>query len=107
MSEKFVSKTAQAITLYQVGEVKAAWQIAKSFRLGLDESEHAALCRAYECLIRPEFYRSIGFVPERVIAEGREVFEQKIMRVGFDPAFAFENWQDEMAHTVNYDGVMG
>ncbi len=72
--------TQRTIALYQAGDVKGALRAAKEFRLGLTKAERTLLARAYECLVRPDFYRSIGYDPEAVIAQGRGVFETRIMR---------------------------
>lgn len=66
--------TERAITLFRLGDVKGALRLAKDFRLGVTPSERAQLARAYECFIRPDFYRQLGFNPKWEIEQGCAVF---------------------------------
>ena len=52
---------------------KEALRITKGFRLGLSRDEISIMTRAYECYIRPEFYKQIGFIPDREIAKGIQI----------------------------------
>ena len=66
--------TARAIARFRVGDLKGALRLAKDFRLGVSPADRRLLSRAYECLVRPEFFRQLGFSPEMEIARGRAVF---------------------------------
>ena len=70
----FQTATARAIALFRLGDVKGALKIAQRFRLGVTPTERAQLARAYECFIRPDFYRQLGFNPVWEIEQGCAVF---------------------------------
>ena len=76
------SATVRVCRLYRQGQVKDALREAKNFRLGLTREERATLARAYECLVRPEFYRAIQWDPEQAVQDGQRVFEVKILQEG-------------------------
>ena len=59
------------------GDFKKALAIAKDFRLGITEEERDAMKRAYECMVHPRLYRSIGFDLEAVIQNGIETVRGK------------------------------
>lgn len=42
------------------GNYQKALSIAKSFKLGITKDQHNAMLRAYECMVHPDFYKSIG-----------------------------------------------
>lgn len=54
-------------------EYKAALAITKGFRLGITKDQHDSMARAYECMVFPDFYRSIGVDTEEAIQHGIEV----------------------------------
>lgn len=55
-----VKKTEQVRKMVAQGQYKEALRIAKGFRLGITQEQSSTLTRAYECMIHPDFYRSIG-----------------------------------------------
>lgn len=55
-----VKKTQMVKVLVRQGKYKEALRIAKSFRLGITREQSDAMVRAYECMVHPDFYRSIG-----------------------------------------------
>ena len=55
-----VKKTQIVKSLVRQGQYKEALRIAKGFRLGITREQSEAMVRAYECMVHPEFYRSIG-----------------------------------------------
>jgi hypothetical protein len=46
--------------LVSAGEYKKALSIAKGFKLGMTKLERDLIARAYECLVNPSFYKSLG-----------------------------------------------
>lgn len=42
------------------GKIKEALQIAKDFRIGITKEQRSKMARAYECIVHPGFYKSIG-----------------------------------------------
>ena len=57
-----VTKLAIVIALlHQNRDTEALAIVAKFPRLG---DEKKVIMRGYECMVRPEFYRQLGFVPE-------------------------------------------
>ena len=55
------------------GEYKKALSIVKGFRLGISREDISQMTRAYECMVRPEFYKQIGVEPDAAIAEGVKI----------------------------------
>lgn len=55
-----VKKTDQVRSLVRQGRYKDALRIAKGFRLGITREQSDTIVRAYECMVHPDFYRSIG-----------------------------------------------
>ena len=56
--------------LVAAGEYKKALSIVKGFRLGISREDIGQMTQAYECMIRPDFYRQINVDPDASIAEG-------------------------------------
>lgn len=56
--------------LVAAGEYKKALSIAKDFRLGISKEQRSLMARAYECLVHPSFYTSIGIDLSQAIQEG-------------------------------------
>lgn len=56
--------------LVAAGDYKAALRIAKDFRLGISKVESDLMKRGYECLVHPEFYKSIGVDVDRTVRLG-------------------------------------
>lgn len=42
------------------GDYKKALGIARNFRLGISKEDSDAMKRGFECMVYPDFYRSIG-----------------------------------------------
>ena len=55
-----VKKTQMVKDLVRQRQYKEALRIAKGFRLGITREQSDTMVRAYECMVHPEFYRSIG-----------------------------------------------
>ncbi len=52
---------------------KKALKIAKDFRLGISEEDRNAMCEAYECMVHPRFYESLGMNRDGKITTGISV----------------------------------
>jgi hypothetical protein len=52
------------------GDYKKALGIVKGFRLGISREDISCMTRAYECMVRPDFYRQISIDPGAAIADG-------------------------------------
>lgn len=52
---------------------KEALRIAKDFRIGVTQEQRDTMCRAYECIVHPEFYRQIGIDIPEAIRKGKLV----------------------------------
>ncbi len=52
---------------------KKALKIAKDFRLGISQDDHNAMTRAYECMVHPRFYESLGMNMDGMIKTGISV----------------------------------
>lgn len=62
----------------QQGNLKKALSGAKDFRIGVTQEQRSVMSRAYECFIRPEFYRSIGKNPDECIKAGVAILQEVI-----------------------------
>ena len=40
--------------------MKEALREAKDFRIGVSKEQRSTMARAYECIVHPSFYKSIG-----------------------------------------------
>ena len=63
-------KTDIVRRLLSDGNYKKALSIVKGFRLGITREESAKMTRAYECMVRPDFYGQIVKNPSDTIGEG-------------------------------------
>lgn len=52
---------------------KEALRIASDFKLGISQEEKDKMKRGYECIVHPEFYRSIGIDPIKASQEAIDV----------------------------------
>lgn len=75
-----IKKTDIAIKAFNDGDTKEALRIAKGFRRGLTRDEMAKLSRGYECLVRPDFYLSLGKDPQKAVEEAISVFRDKFVK---------------------------
>lgn len=71
-----VKKTEQVRSLVRQGRYKDALRIAKGFRLGITREQSDTMVRAYECMVHPDFYRSIGKNTQECIDGGVAVLCQ-------------------------------
>lgn len=71
-----VKKTEQARDLVRQGRYKEALRIVKGFRLGITREQIESMTRAYECMVHPDFYRSIGKNTQECIDGGVAVLCQ-------------------------------
>ena len=67
------NKTAAVKRLVSEGNIKKALSIAKSFRLDVTKDQQSKMTRAYECMVHPDFYRSIGTDIQGAVDEGLAV----------------------------------
>lgn len=65
------SDTVRCLTA--AGDYKAALRIAKGFRIGINNDQRSAMTRAYECMVHPDFYQSIGVDLTQAIDQGVSV----------------------------------
>jgi hypothetical protein len=64
-----------AITYFNEKDYKNALKGFKDFNRLLNKSERNIVSRGYECMIRPTFYESIGFIPQECIDSAIEIVE--------------------------------
>lgn len=72
-------KTEMVKEFVAEGNYKKALSIVKGFRLG-DKDDLDKMKLAYECMVRPDFYRQLGKDVDVCIAEGIE-----ILKLLYDP----------------------
>lgn len=70
-----MKKTEQVRLLVEAGNFKSAMKIAKGFRLGISKDQNDIITRAYECMVHPEFYKSIGVNTKKCIDSGIIIME--------------------------------
>ena len=71
-----VKKTEQVRNLVRQGRYKEALRIVKGFRLGITREQIESMTRAYECMVHPDFCRSIGKNTQECIDGGVAVLCQ-------------------------------
>lgn len=64
------------------GDWKTALRIARDFRLGITREQREKMSRAYECMIRPDFYGQIGTNTDRTIKAGKKIVAEYAERSG-------------------------
>lgn len=69
-------KTDQVKEFVSQGDFTKALRIAKTFRINVTQRQRDAMTRAYECIVSPRFYKSIGTDIEKAIADGIAVLTQ-------------------------------
>ena len=57
-------------------DYRSALRITKDFRLGISKEDRDAMRLAYECLVRPAFYRQLGKDPVAEVKSGVEVLHK-------------------------------
>lgn len=65
-----MTKTEAVKQYIASGMFKQALRIAKGFRVGVTAAERYAMSMAYECMVHPAFYESIGVDPHAKAKEG-------------------------------------
>ena len=55
------------------GDWKKALSIAKGFKLGISKEQQRVITRAYECMVHPDFYTSLGYDLNAAISDGVSV----------------------------------
>ena len=68
-----VKKTDIVREAVAAGNMKKALSIAKDFRLGISKEQRSLMAGAYECMVHPAFYTSIGTDLSQAIQEGISV----------------------------------
>ena len=71
----FETKSDIVRRLVSSRDYKKALSIAKGFRLGISHEDSDKMARAYECMIYPKFYDSLGVDLEFAIAEGIQTLQ--------------------------------
>lgn len=69
-------KTDTVRRLVRERDYRSALRITKDFRLGLSKEDQDAMRLAYECLVRPAFYRQLGRDPVAEVKNGVEVLRR-------------------------------
>ena len=59
--------------LVSEGNYRKALSIVKGFRLGITKEQHDSMILAYECMVHPSFYTSLGITLPQAIEEGVSV----------------------------------
>lgn len=71
-----MKKTEQVKDLIKQGDFIKALRIAKTFRINVTQRQRDAMTRAYECIVSPRFYKSIGTDIDNAISVGIETMKQ-------------------------------
>ena len=58
------------------GQWKEALREAKDFRIGVSKEQRSVMARAYECIVHPAFYISIGKNINECIEAGKKVLQE-------------------------------
>ena len=57
---------------------KEALREAKDFRIGVSKEQRSTMARAYECIVHPAFYESIGKSLAECIEAGKSVLMEVV-----------------------------
>lgn len=61
----------ESVRLYIIqGRYKEALRLVKTFRIGVTAKDRYIFSMAYECILYPDFYRSLGINPQLKTEEG-------------------------------------
>jgi len=66
-------KAQEVKQLAAEGNYQAALRGAKDFHIGVTKDQRSVMCRAYEAIVHPRFYKQIGIDTEKAIQEGIKV----------------------------------
>lgn len=72
-----MSKSEIVRQFIKEGKLKEALRMAKDFRIGVTKEQRSVMARAYECIVHPDFYRSIG----KNISECIKIGEKTLIEV--------------------------
>lgn len=67
------TKTDKVKKAICAGDFKLALKMAKDFRIKITKEQRAAMQRAYECMVHPNFYKELGYEVETTIEHGKNV----------------------------------
>lgn len=70
---KLVKQTDIVREAVKEGDFKKALKIAKDFHINITKEQREIMSRAYECIVRPDFYRQIGVDTQKAVESGVEV----------------------------------
>lgn len=65
-----MTKTDTVKRYISLGMYKEALRIVKGFRIGVTAEDRNIFSMAYECILYPDFYRSLGINPQLKTEEG-------------------------------------
>lgn len=68
-----MSKVDLVKSLIKSNDWKSALREAKDFRINVTKQQRSDMARAYECIVHPQFYLSIGKNLEECIEIGKKV----------------------------------
>ena len=76
-----MTKTEQAINLWEEGKKKEALRIFKSFRIGITRDDRCSLSIAYECLSgKEDFYSQLGKDISAIKLQAAEIVEKLFLK---------------------------
>ena len=73
-----MSKSEMVRQYIKSGKWKEALREAKDFRIGVSKEQRSTMARAYECIIHPSFYLSIGKNLDECIEAGKAVLKEVV-----------------------------
>lgn len=73
-----MSKTELVRQYIKQEKWKEALREAKDFRIGVTKEQRSVMARAYECIVHPDFYRSIGKNLNECIECGKLVLQEVV-----------------------------
>lgn len=73
-----MSKTELVRSYIKNEKWKEALREAKDFRIGVTKEQRSTMARAYECIVHPAFYESIGKNLSECIETGKAVLKEVV-----------------------------
>lgn len=73
-----MSKSELVRSYIRNGQWKEALRDAKDFRIGVTKEQRSVMARAYECIVHPGFYLSIGKNLDECIEAGKKTLSRVV-----------------------------
>lgn len=74
-----ITKTQEAVYLFEMGKYKEAFKIAKAFRASLTPKERRSFQQGYEAMVHPDYFEKLKQDPETLVNTAKQIFTDKYL----------------------------